>query len=144
VGCGAAFFAVIINSAFTSFDNSPQSQTDLPTESQLAQKVADMSNLNSWEDDPAAQEENLAQQAGQMNLSNNQGQSRGFRPGASSFTPGAASFQPGQPYGGSYMPQGQFYGGQGYGYGQQYPQYGQGGYNNVYGQNPYNQFPGGA
>lgn len=102
-----------------------------------------MSNLNSWEDDPAAQDENLSQQAQQqLNLGNNQGQPS-FRPGASTFTPGAASFQPGQPYGAAYgTPQYQqgYYGGnqQGYysQYGQQqgYGQYGQGGYGNVYGQ----------
>ncbi|KAF3761557.1 hypothetical protein M406DRAFT_353157, partial [Cryphonectria parasitica EP155] len=108
-----------------------------------------MSNLNSWEDDPAAQDENLAQQAQQMNLGNNQGQ-QSFRPGASTFTPGAATFQPGQPYGGGYgVPQYQqgFYGGNQQAY---YPQYGgqqgfnqyggQGGYGNVYGQQAqYNQ-----
>lgn len=101
-----------------------------------------MSNLNSWEEDPAAQEENLAQQTQQMNLGNNQGQGQpAFRPGASTFTPGAASFTPGQAYGGGYgMPQYQqgYYGNQ-QGYysqygGQQYQQYGQGGYGNVYGQ----------
>ena len=104
-----------------------------------------MSNLNSWEDD-LQQDENLAQQTGQMNLGNNQGQQRGgyggasFTPGAASFTPGAAHFQPGQQYGGNNMPQGQYYGGQGYQYGgqqqqqQQYGQYGQSNYNSIYGQ----------
>lgn len=102
-----------------------------------------MSNLNSWEDDPAAQDENLAQQTQQMNLGNNQAQG-GFRPGASTFTPGAASFQPGQAYGAGYgQPQYQqgYYGTQQqqgyysqYGGQQGYNQYGQAGYGNVYGQ----------
>ncbi|KAK3939664.1 P-loop containing nucleoside triphosphate hydrolase protein [Diplogelasinospora grovesii] len=102
-----------------------------------------MSNLNSWEDDPAAQEENLAQQTQQMNLnSRGQTQQGGFRAGAASFTPGAASFQPGQAYGGGFAPQGyggyNQYGGQ---YGQQQYDYtgvygqGQGGYQQAqYGQ----------
>jgi len=111
-----------------------------------------MSNLNSWEDDPAAQEENLAQQAQQMNLGNQpQAQSQpGFRPGAAAFSPGAAAFQPGQAfvpggYGGAQQYQQGYYGGQqGYysqygGQGQGYAQYGQGGYGNVYGQGQYNQ-----
>lgn len=120
-----------------------------------------MSNLNSWEDDPAAQDENLAQQTQQQMNIGSQGQG-GFRPGASSFQPGAASFQPGQAYGGGGYPQygqqqqqQQYYGGQqGYypqyggqqGYNQQYGQ--QGGYGNVYGQQGsynqgYGQYPGG-
>ncbi len=85
-----------------------------------------MSGLESWEDDPSAQDENLSKQAQErLNLN---GQANTFRPGANSFQPGAASFQPGQQY--------QQYGGynQQYGYGQQqgyagYPQYGQQGYN---------------
>lgn len=82
-----------------------------------------MSNLNSWEDDPAAQDENLSRRA-QQQLNVNAGQSQGgFRPGATSFQPGAQSFQPGQPYGGGfsnqYQQQQQYYQ-QGY-----YPQYGQ-------------------
>ncbi|KAI1397511.1 hypothetical protein F4819DRAFT_79776 [Hypoxylon fuscum] len=106
-----------------------------------------MSDLNSWEDDPAAQDDNLSRQAQQMNL-NNQAQNPGaasFRPGASSFQPGAQTFQPGQGYTGGYVPNYQqgYYGGQNY-----YPQYGgaQGNYNqygqgygNVYGQGGYNQ-----
>ncbi|CZR51875.1 probable translation release factor erf3 [Phialocephala subalpina] len=96
-----------------------------------------MSDLNSWEDDPAAQDENLSRQTQQMNLNNQQQQQGGsFRPGATSFQPGAQSFQPGQnfqQYGG-YDQYGQNYnnyqgaqGAQG-GYGG-YPQYGQqGGY----------------
>ncbi|KAI0898973.1 hypothetical protein F4806DRAFT_456275 [Annulohypoxylon nitens] len=107
-----------------------------------------MADLNSWEDDPAAQEDNLSRQTQQMNL-NNQPQNpaaASFRPGAASFQPGAQTFQPGQGYGGGYMPNYQqgYYGGQGY-YPQYaggqggFPQYGQGqgqgqGYGNIYGQ----------
>ncbi|KAF4630667.1 translation elongation factor 1-alpha (TEF) [Cudoniella acicularis] len=122
-----------------------------------------MSDLNSWEDDPAAQEDNnLARQTQQMNLNNNAQQGGSFRPGANSFQPGAQSFQPGQnfqQYGGYDQSQYQNYynqqGGQGYGYPQyggqqanfnQYPQAGgyntgynqQGGYNQGYSQ----QYPG--
>lgn len=96
----------------------------------------------SWEDDPAAQDDSLTRQTQQMNLGNQQG--GGFRPGAASFTPGAASFTPGQAYGGGgYAPQYQqqpYYGGQQgyypqYGGQQGYQQpYGQQGYGNVYGQ----------
>ncbi|RYO90389.1 hypothetical protein DL762_002719 [Monosporascus cannonballus] len=94
-----------------------------------------MADLNSWEEDPAAQDDNLSRQTQQMNLNNQPQHSGTFRPGAStfhpgaqSFQPGAQSFQPGQPYGGGFAPQ--YYGGQGY-----YPQYGggQGGYDQ-YGQ----------
>ncbi|OAA68679.1 eukaryotic peptide chain release factor GTP-binding subunit [Niveomyces insectorum RCEF 264] len=120
-----------------------------------------MSHLNSWEDDPAAQDDNLARQAQQMNLGGGgqgggQGGGRGgggrggFRVGAASFQPGAASFNPGQPYGNSFVPQyqqqqQQQYQTQGYGYqqygGQQgYDQYGGNqGYAGVYGnQGQYN------
>ncbi|KAK8046561.1 eukaryotic peptide chain release factor GTP-binding subunit [Apiospora saccharicola] len=103
-----------------------------------------MSDLNSWEDDPAAQDENLARQAQQqMNLNNQPQQGQGsfhpaassFQPGASTFQPGASAFQPGQAYGGYPQYQNQYYGGQGqfqqYG-GQGYNQYGQG-YGQVYG-----------
>lgn len=108
-----------------------------------------MADLNSWEEDPAAQDDNLSRQTQQMNL-NQQGQAGGsFRPAAATFHPGAQSFQPGQAYSGAgaggqggYVPQ--YYGGQGY-----YPQYGgaQGGfeqygqgYGGVYGQQAgYNQ-----
>ncbi|KAG4258582.1 hypothetical protein FPRO03_03536 [Fusarium proliferatum] len=89
-----------------------------------------MATPNSWEDDPAAQDENLAQQAQQqLNMNNPAPAQGGFRPGIASFQPGAASFQPGQAYGG-YTPQyrqqqQQQYYQQGY-----YPQYGaQQGYN---------------
>lgn len=63
-----------------------------------------MSNLNSWEDDPSAQDENLSRQAQQQLNMNPQAQG-GFHPGASSFQPGAASFQPGQYGGGGFQPQ---------------------------------------
>jgi peptide chain release factor subunit 3 len=99
-----------------------------------------MSDLNSWEDDPAAQDENLARQTQQqmhMGGGNQQGGQGGFRAGAASFQPGAATFNPGQPYGSGYQQQyGQYgypqYGGQ-QGYGQQ------GGYGAVYGQGGYGQ-----
>ncbi|KAI0509690.1 P-loop containing nucleoside triphosphate hydrolase protein [Xylaria bambusicola] len=92
-----------------------------------------MSDLNSWEDDPAAQDDNLSRQTQQMNLNNNPAAAQSFRPGAASFQPTAHSFQPGQQaYGYSQyqQPQQAYYGGQNY-----YPQYGQpGGYNQQYGQ----------
>ncbi|KAK2627983.1 hypothetical protein QTJ16_002629 [Diplocarpon rosae] len=114
-----------------------------------------MSDLNSWEDDPAAQED-LSRQAQQLNLNNapQQPQQGGggagglsFRPGANTFQPGAQSFQPGQSFQqyGAYGQTG--YQSQGYnqynqglqqGYGGGYPQYGQqGGYNNQYAQGGY-------
>jgi peptide chain release factor subunit 3 len=110
-----------------------------------------MSDLNSWEDDPAAQEDNLSRQTQQMNL-NNAPQQGGFRVNANTFQPGAQSFQPGQSfqqYGGYDQAQYQQYQQQGYG---GYPQYGaqagygqyaqqgyagypqQGGYNAAYGE----------
>lgn len=107
--------------------------------------------LNSWEDDPSAQDDNLARQTQQqMNLGgqqNQQGQQGGlrFNPGAS-FTPGAQSFVPGQQQ--QFAPQGQYQQ-----YQQPYQQYGGGyggqqgyggGYGQVYGQqqgyNQYNQY----
>lgn len=91
-----------------------------------------MATPNSWEDDPAAQDENLAQQAQQqLNMNNPAPAQGGFRPGIASFQPGAASFQPGQAYGG-YAPQYQQQQQQQQQYYQQgyYPQYGaQQGYN---------------
>ncbi|CAK7221931.1 translation termination factor GTPase eRF3 [Sporothrix curviconia] len=90
-----------------------------------------MSHLNSWEDDPSAQDDNLARQAQQMNLGGGRGGSAGrggrggFQPGAATFQPGASSFQPGQPYGNNFVPQyqqQQQYYGQGYGGYQQYGQ----------------------
>ncbi|KAI1267935.1 hypothetical protein F5Y18DRAFT_376939 [Xylariaceae sp. FL1019] len=115
-----------------------------------------MSDLNSWEDDPAAQDDNnLSRQAQQMNLNNNPAQANTFRPGATSFQPNAQSFQP-QQYGqgyGQYQQQGYYGGGQqnyypqygqqqgyGQGYGQTYGQQ-QGGYGNQgYGQQQYPQY----
>ncbi|KAI1407246.1 P-loop containing nucleoside triphosphate hydrolase protein [Hypoxylon sp. FL1857] len=109
-----------------------------------------MADLNSWEDDPAAQDDNLSRQTQQMNL-NNQPQNpaaASFRPGAASFQPTAQSFQPGQGYsGGGYIPNYQqgYYGGQNYypqyggAQGGGYGQYGAQGYGNVYGQGGYNQ-----
>ncbi|KAI9818811.1 MAG: translation termination factor GTPase eRF3 [Pycnora praestabilis] len=103
-----------------------------------------MSDLNSWEDDPSAQDENLSRQAQQsLHLNNSRGNS--FQPGANSFQPGAQSFQPGQQFQqysggydqsqyGQYYNQQQNYGG--------YPQYGQQGYsqyNQGYGQGAYGQ-----
>ncbi|MCJ1245331.1 translation termination factor GTPase eRF3 [Trapelia coarctata] len=90
-----------------------------------------MSGLDSWEDDPAAQDENLSRQTQQnLNLNGQPAQSHTFTPQANTFQPGAQSFQPGQPfqqYGGYNQPQyGQYYNQQ-----QQYggyPQYAQGGY----------------
>ncbi|KAH7157677.1 putative translation release factor erf3 [Dactylonectria estremocensis] len=83
-----------------------------------------MSDLNSWEDDPSAQDENLARQT-QQQLNVNAG---GFRPGAGSFTPGAASFTPGAA---TFTPGQQQFGGYAQQYQQQqyyqqgyYPQYG--------------------
>lgn len=103
-----------------------------------------MSNIqDSWEDDPAAQDENLARQAQQqMNIGGQQAQG-GFRPGAAAFQPTAQTFQPGQAFGGGgYMQYQQpFYGGQGgcAPYGAQTYQYRQQGYGAVYGQPGYNQ-----
>ncbi|KAI0467544.1 hypothetical protein F4859DRAFT_506701 [Xylaria cf. heliscus] len=103
-----------------------------------------MSDLNSWEDDPAAQDDNLSRQTQQMNLNNNNNNSNRaaaaaaptFRPGAASFQPTAHSFQPGQQSYAGYnqfqQPQQAYYGGPNANY---YPQYGQpGGYNQQYGQ----------
>lgn len=90
-----------------------------------------MSGLDSWEDDPAAQEDaNLQRQAQNLNIND---QANTFRPGVSSFQPGGNTFQPGAS---TFQPGQQFqqYNGynqqqqQQYGYGQQqgynaYPQY---------------------
>ncbi|KAH7019352.1 putative translation release factor erf3 [Ilyonectria destructans] len=82
-----------------------------------------MSDLNSWEDDPSAQDENLARQAQQqlnVNPGNPAPAQGSFRPSVASFQPGAATFQPGQQYGGyAQQYQQQPYYQQGY-----YPQYG--------------------
>ncbi|KAF2227518.1 P-loop containing nucleoside triphosphate hydrolase protein [Elsinoe ampelina] len=101
-----------------------------------------MSDLNSWEDSPDAQDDNLSRQT-QQRLNMGQ-QQQNFTPGANSFTPGANTFQPGQQYQqyGGYGQQGYGQGGygqyQGYGQGQQgYGQYQQ---QQQYGQyNQYNQ-----
>ncbi|KAI5299183.1 translation termination factor GTPase eRF3, partial [Ascosphaera pollenicola] len=88
-----------------------------------------MSGFESWEDDPAAQDENLSRQT-QQSLNLNNAQAPSFTPGAAAFTPGAPAFTPGQQYGG-------------YGY-QQYPQYQQGYYQQPaygqYNQQYYNQY----
>lgn len=96
-----------------------------------------MSDLNSWEDDPAAQDEHLSQQT-QQNLNLN-GRGNTFQPGAASFQPGAQAFQPGQQYqqyGGYDQSQyGQYYNQQqGHGGYPQYGQQGYGQYNQGYGQ----------
>ncbi|TKX24766.1 eukaryotic peptide chain release factor GTP-binding subunit [Elsinoe australis] len=95
-----------------------------------------MSDLNSWEDSPDAQDQELSRQA-QQRL--NMGGQQNFVPGANSFTPGASSFQPGQQYQqyGGYGQQG--YGQQGYGQYQQYGQQGYGQYQQGYGQQGYGQ-----
>ncbi|KOS17302.1 Eukaryotic peptide chain release factor GTP-binding subunit [Escovopsis weberi] len=95
-----------------------------------------MSNLNSWEDDPAAQDDNLARQAQQqLNVNAPTGPAQGgFRPGAASFQPTAQTFQPGQAFGG---------GGGGGGFVPQYQQqqyYQQGFYNQYGGQQGYDQY----
>lgn len=95
-----------------------------------------MSDLNSWEDSPdAQQDESLSRQAQQsLNMGQQQQQYQqqrgGFQPMMNSFQPGAAAFNPGQ----AYFQPGQ-YGQQQYG---GYPQYGQQGY----GQQGYNQYGG--
>lgn len=100
-----------------------------------------MSGLDSWEDDPAAQDDRDLSRQTQQNL-NLQGQgghdrqghtfvpaASSFQPGAQSFQPGAQTFQPGQPYQqhGYNQPQYNQYYNQQQSYGG-YPQYGQGGY----------------
>ncbi|KAI4179139.1 MAG: hypothetical protein LQ348_005461 [Seirophora lacunosa] len=58
-----------------------------------------MSGLDSWEDDPAAQEEDLTRRTQQnLHISQQNGQGIQFTPQARSFQPGAQAFQPGQPY----------------------------------------------
>ena len=100
-----------------------------------------MSGLDSWEDDPAAQDDSLSRQT-QQGLNINSGNSRGnsFSPGANTFQPGARSFQPGQQYqqhaGYDQSQYGQYYNQQQQPqYGGAYPQYAQyGQYNQGYGQ----------
>jgi peptide chain release factor subunit 3 len=110
-----------------------------------------MADLNSWEDDPAAQDDKLARQTQQqLNLNHQQQQQQqqqqqyhnpavaSFHPGAVSFQPGAASFTPGQTYGGGNQGYPQQYQQQQYYQQGYYPQYGgQQGYNQGYGS--YNQ-----
>ena len=90
-----------------------------------------MSGLDSWEDDPAAQDETLARQT-QHDLNINSQNARGsnFTPNAQAFQPGAPSFQPiqqHQGYGGYDQSQqyGQYYAQPQQQYGGQYGQYGQ-------------------
>ncbi|KAK0640976.1 P-loop containing nucleoside triphosphate hydrolase protein [Cercophora newfieldiana] len=101
-----------------------------------------MSDLkDSWEDDPAAQDDNLARQTQQQMNIGGQG---GFRPAAANFQPTAQTFSPAGFAGPGFVPQyqqqQQYYGGQqGYypqygGQQQAYGQYGQQGYGSVYGQ----------
>lgn len=109
-----------------------------------------MSGLDSWEDDPTVQDDDLARQTQQnlnINAQRNPQASR-FTPNANTFQPGAQSFQhgqqyqqyrgydPSQQYAQQYNPQPQ--------YGGAYPQYGQQAYNQynqAYGQqsNDYSQ-----
>jgi peptide chain release factor subunit 3 len=111
-----------------------------------------MSDLNSWEDDPAAQDDNLSRQAQQLNI-NQQNPAQqpvgSFRANAAAFQPTAQTFQPSQNFASGFNPQyqqQQQYYQQGYypQYGGQpaFNQYGQG-YGNVYGQG-YNQQYGSA
>ena len=121
-------------------------------------KLHTMSGLDSWEDDPTAQEDiNISRRTDNINT----GQSNTFHPGASSFQPGATSFQPGpqyQQYGGYNQQQHnptsqqqaydgqQQYGQQGYydPYRQNYGQQQHGGYSQNYGSEfaAYTQNPG--
>ena len=76
-----------------------------------------MSGLDSWEDDPSAQDENLTRQTQQS-----------LNVGANTFQPGAQSFQPGQQYqqyGAFNQPQHNQYYNQQQPYAGGYPQYGQ-------------------
>lgn len=107
-----------------------------------------MSGLDSWEDDPSAQDDDLSKRTQQnLNLYSAQpSQPTNFAPNATPFQPGAQSFEPGaaqpyQPYVG--YNQGSQYG-QYYGQQQPYsggfPQHGQqsyGQYNQEYGQQAY-------
>ena len=90
-----------------------------------------MSGLDSWEDDPAAQDDSLAHQTQQnLNLNGQNGRKSNFTPNAQVFQPGAQPFQPGQQYQqyGGYDPSqqyGQYYNQQQPHYAGQYPPYGQ-------------------
>ena len=102
-----------------------------------------MSGLDSWEDDPAAQDENLSRQTQQnLNLGGQNGRGNNtFTPTANSFQPGAQPFQPGQ----QYTQYNQYAQPQSYGQSQYYSQqgYGSGGYPQ-YGQQKYGQYPSGG
>ena len=93
-----------------------------------------MSGLDSWEDDPAVQDDSLSRQTQQnLNINGQAGRPSNFTPSANSFQPGAQSFQPGQQYQqqagyGQQQQYGQFYNQQQQ-YGGAYPQYGQQSYN---------------
>ncbi|KAL9016442.1 MAG: hypothetical protein Q9185_006211 [Variospora sp. 1 TL-2023] len=107
-----------------------------------------MSGLDSWEDDPAAQEEDLTRRTQQsLHINQQNGQGIQFTPQARSFQPGAQAFQPGQPfqqYNQTQAPQqyDQYYNAQrSYGDYPQYSQQGYGQYNQGYGQG-YGQQPG--
>ena len=109
-----------------------------------------MAGLDSWEDDPAAQDESLSRQTQQnLNIGTRNGRGNNFTPTANSFQPGAQPFQPGQQYSQynqytqpQQYSQNQYYSQQGYGAGG-YPQYAQQNYsqypNGSYGQQSYNQ-----
>lgn len=100
-----------------------------------------MSGLESWEDDPAVQDDELSRQTQQnLHINAQNGQGSRFAPNANAFQPGAQSFQPGQ----QYQQYGQYNQPQQYGqypaqqqYGGAYPQYSQQAYsqyNQGYGQ----------
>ena len=97
-----------------------------------------MSGLDSWEDDPSAQDDDLSRQTQQnLNINGQTGRPTNFTPNASTFHPGAQSFQPGQQYQqhqsyGQNQQYGQFYN-QHQQYGGGYPQY-YNQYNQGYGQ----------
>ena len=97
-----------------------------------------MSGLDSWEDDPSAQDDEMSRQTQQnLNINGQTGRPTNFTPNASTFHPGAQSFQPGQQYQqhqsyGQNQQYGQFYN-QHQQYGGGYPQY-YNQYNQGYGQ----------
>ena len=114
------------------------------------QNSPSMSGLDSWEDDPAAQDESLSKQTQQnLNMGTQNARGNTFTPTANSFQPGAQPFQPGQQYPQynqynqpQQYSQNQYYSQQGYASGG-YPQYGQQNYgqypNGGYGHQNYNQ-----
>ena len=96
-----------------------------------------MSGLDSWEDDPAAQDETLSRQTQQnLNIGAHNGQGHNFTPTANSFQPNAQPYQPQQQYQqyGQYD-QPQQYNSQNYNQQQQY-----GGAYSQYGQQNYGQY----